>query len=242
LVLGSRELLLRDRISIAMAEETLRTLESRGLTALMLTKNEHLIGVLALQDSLRAGAKAAIQVLLDEGIEPVLISGDSRATTEAVAHALAVEHVRPEIAASGRAREVKSLMEAGANLAVIGTSPRDEAALGAAPVPIVLHGASLNFRDQSQGRERAIGLASRQVIAAPLALLTCRRIRTLGIRALLLSFLPAAAASAGSASLLIPLYAAPLLATLGAVWAARSSLSADGPFRGLSGQDSTRPR
>jgi cation transport ATPase len=213
-----------------MAEETLRGLESRGLTALMLARDSHLIGVLALQDSLRSGAKAAVQVLLDEGIEPVLISGDSRATTEAVAHALAVEHVRPEVAASMRAREVQSLIEGGATLAVIGTSPRDDAALGAAPVPIVLQGASVSWRDSAQGKERAIGLIGKKVIAAPLALLTCRRIRTAGVRALLLSFLPAAAAAAGSASLLTPVYAAPVLAAAGAFFASRLSLAAGGPF------------
>lgn len=224
LILGSRELLLREKVAIAMAEDTLRALESRGLTALMLAQNGHLIGVIALQDSLRAGAKAAIQVLLDERIEPVLISGDSRATTEAVAHALAVEHVRPEIPASGRAQEVISLIEGGATVAVIGTSPRDDAALGAAPIPIVLDGAAVSWRDAKHGRERAIGLGGRQVLAAPLALVTARRIRTLGIRALLLTLLPTGVAVATAIAFLVPLFVPPLVAAMGAALAARLSL------------------
>lgn len=224
LILGSRELLLREKVAIAMAEDTLRGLESRGLTALMLAQNSHLIGVIALQDSLRAGAKAAIQVLLDERIEPVLMSGDSRATTEAVAHALAVEHVRPEIPASGRAQEITSLIEGGATVAVIGTSPRDDAALGAAPIPIVLDGAAVSWRDAKHGKERAIGLGGRHVLAAPLALVTARRIRMLGIRALLFTLLPTGVAVATAIAFLAPLYLPPLVAALGAALASRLSL------------------
>jgi P-type E1-E2 ATPase len=225
LVVGSRELMLRERISIAMAEATLRGLEVRGLTALMLAKNGHLIGVLALQDSLRAGAKAAVQILLDEHIEPVLISGDSRATTEAVAQALAIEHVRPEISASQRAHEVKNLIDGGALLAVIGTSPRDDAALGAAPVPIILSGASVSWRDSAHGQERGVGLSGKQVLAASLALLACRRIRRIGIRSLVLAFLPAAVAAAAAASLLAPSYAAPLVSAASAAIALRRCLA-----------------
>lgn len=225
LILGSRELLLREKVAIAMAEDTLRALESRGLTALMLAQNGHLIGVIALQDSLRAGAKAAVQVLLDERIEPVLISGDSRTTTEAVAHALAVEHVRPEIPASGRAHEVMSLIEGGATVAVIGTSPRDDAALGAAPIPIVLEGAAVSWRDAKDGKERAIGLAGRHVLSAPLALVAARRIRAGGIRALLLTLLPTGVAVATVVAFLAPLFLPPLIAALGAAAASRLSLS-----------------
>jgi cation transport ATPase len=225
LILGSRELLLREKVAIAMAEDTLRALESRGLTALMLAQNSHLIGVIALQDSLRAGAKAAVQILLDERIEPVLMSGDSRTTTEAVAHALAVEHVRPEIPASGRAQEIISLIEGGATVAVIGTSPRDDAALGAAPVPIVLDGAAVSWRDAKHGKERAIGLGGRHVLAAPLVLVTARRIRTLGIRALLLTLLPTGVAVATAVAFLAPLFVPPLVAAVGAALAARVTLS-----------------
>jgi P-type E1-E2 ATPase len=225
LILGSRELLLREKVAIAMAEDTLRALESRGLTALMLAQNSHLIGVIALQDSLRAGAKAAVQIRLDERIEPVLMSGDSRTTTEAVAHALAVEHVRPEIPASGRAQEIISLIEGGATVAVIGTSPRDDAALGAAPVPIVLDGAAVSWRDAKHGKERAIGLGGRHVLAAPLVLVTARRIRTLGIRALLLTLLPTGVAVATAVAFLAPLFVPPLVAAVGAALAARVTLS-----------------
>ena len=221
IVFGSRELLLRERVSIAMAEGTLRGLESRGLTALMLAKNNHLIGVLALQDTLRSGSKAAIQLLIDQHIEPVLLSGDSRATTEAVGHALAIEHIRPEISAPLRGGEVTSLIDSGATVAVVGTSPRDDVALGACPVPIVLEGASIRWHDSKRDHDRGIGLAGKQVINAPLALMICRCIRINGLVHLSLSYLPVGLGIMATASRLAPLYLPALLAMLSAGITAR---------------------
>lgn len=215
IVLGSRELLLRERISIAMAEETLRQLESRGLTAVMLARNEHLIGVLALEDSLRAGAKASVQLLLDEGIEPIVLSGDSRATTEAVARALSMEHVRPEVSTSGRAKEIESLTQAGGILAVIGTTPRDDPALSAASVPLVLEGASVSWKVPGSSSERGAALCGPDVLPAAVALVATRRARATAIKVLVVSFLPGLLGALAMAAELAPLFLPPVLSALG---------------------------
>lgn len=213
-VVGSRELLLEQRVSIALAEETLRALETRGLSALLIAKNEHLIGVMALQDSLRAGSRATVQLLLDERIEPVLLSGESRATTEAVGHALACEHVRPEVPGRHRAAEVNRLRDAGATVAVVGTIPRDEAALSAASVPIILEGAAVARRDSPHAHERAIGIASGSVLASAVALVVARRIRHFGQTGLLIGYVPVVFALLCSASQLAPVYFAPAAALM----------------------------
>lgn len=212
LIVGSREFLLDERVSIALAEETLRGLESRGLSALLIARDEHLVGVMALQDSLRAGARATVQLLLDEGIEPVLLSGESRATTEAVGHALSCEHVRPEVPGRHRALEVQRLRDAGAIVAVVGTTPRDEAALSAAWVPIILEGAAVSRRDSPHAHERAIGIASGSVLSSAVALAVARRIRQFGQTSLLVGYLPIVFALLGTLNQLAPLYFAPAAA------------------------------
>jgi len=214
LVCGSRELLLRERVSIALAEETLRSLESRGLTALLVAEDSHLVGVLALQDSLRVGAKASVQRLLDERIEPVLLSGDSRATTEAVAKALCCEHVRPEVPAARRAQEIASLIEGGASVAVVGTSPRDDAALGAADVPVVLEGATTSRGDSPHPHERSVGLLGGRVLLSVEALLAARRIRHSGMVLSALQILPAFLAALATSTQLSPVFAPPMVALL----------------------------
>lgn len=217
MVVGSRELLLREKISVAIAEDTLRVLEMRGLSTLLVALGGRLIGILALQDSLRAGARATVQLLIDGKVEPILLSGDTRATTEAVAHALSFEHVRPEVPALLRAHEVRNLIDSGLTVAVVGTSPLDDVALGAGQVPIILQGAAMVRTDSPHGHERGTGLSTDRVIDAAVALLIARRARNL-----LHSCLRVWLLSAGLGALLVmsqlgPLFTGPLFGGAGLV-------------------------
>jgi len=214
-VVGSRELLLRERISVAIAEEKLRMLEARGNSTLLVAVDGRLIGVLGLQDTLRAGARAAFQLLLDHKLEPILLSGDARATTEAVARSLGCEHVRPEVPALARAREVRSLIDSGLVVAVVGNSPRDDVALGAASVPIILEGAAMVRSDSPHGHERGIGLAGDRVIDATSALLIAKQARNNLQVFLACWLLLGTLGSALVVSQLAPLFMAPILGLIG---------------------------
>ncbi len=219
LVVGSRELLLREKVSVAIAEETLRVLESRGMSTLLVALDGRLVGILGLQDSLRAGARATFQLLLESHLEPILLSGDARATTEAVAQSLSCEHVRPEVPALARAHEVRSLIDAGLTIAVVGNSPRDDVALGAAHVPIILDGASIIRADSPHGHERGIGLSSNRVLDAAISVLIARRTRTTLQRCLLAWLLSTATGTLLVLSQLTPIYVAPMMAIFGLVLA-----------------------
>ncbi|HSC88108.1 MAG TPA: HAD family hydrolase [Polyangiaceae bacterium] len=210
LVVGSRELLLRERVSIAVAEEALRRFESQGKTALLVAEDHHLLGALSLIDGLRAGARATVERLLVAGFEPVLLSGDSRRTTEAVGHALGIDHLRPEVVTGERGLEVARLSDGGAVVAVFGRPGFDDTALAAARVPLVLGLPPTSLRD------RAIGVASERPLDAAWALAVCRDLAQRTWSGVLLAFVPAALVSVAAASLLVPPWLAPLVAALAA--------------------------
>lgn len=184
LVVGSRALMLREKISVARAEQRITELESVGRAALLVAVDGRLTGILSLQDGLRAGARAAVQHLLDIGIEPVLLSGDSRETTEAVARSIDIEHVRPDLPASQRGDEIKQLADGGAVVAVIGRSPIDDVALGAADVSVTLRAAAASNADFG------IGLATDDVRDAARALRIARCARDEARAALALTAVP----------------------------------------------------
>jgi P-type Cu+ transporter len=138
LVVGSRALLLHEQVSVAVAESRASELEAQGRSVLLVALAGKLIGLVALQDGLRAGARAAVQRLLDARIEPVLLSGESRETCETIARALEIDHVRPEVLPSDRGAEVRALAEGGHVVAVIGHPASDDAALGAADVAVAM--------------------------------------------------------------------------------------------------------
>jgi P-type Cu+ transporter len=171
LVVGTRALMLQQRISVASAEGTITRLEAEGRSVLLVGLAGRLIGVVGLQDGLRPGARAAIQHLLDVGIEPILLSGDTREACEALGRAVDVEHVRAEVLPHERGEEIRRLADGGATVAVLGRSPADDVALAAADVSVALAAAG------SSSAEWHVQLASSDVRDAAYALRLAHRYR-----------------------------------------------------------------
>jgi P-type E1-E2 ATPase len=138
LVVGSRALALQERVSVAIAERRITELEALGQTVLLVALGGKLVGLVGLQDGLMPGARPAVQHVLDAGMEPVLLSGDSRETCDALGRALGIEHLRPEVPPAELGEEVKRLIDGGATVAVVGKSPADDRALAAADVAVAL--------------------------------------------------------------------------------------------------------
>jgi P-type E1-E2 ATPase len=82
-----------------------------------------------------------VQHLLDVGIEPVLLSGDTRETCEALGRAVDIDHIRPEVLPADRGDEIRRLADGGAVVAVLGRSPNDDVALSAGDVSVALSSA-----------------------------------------------------------------------------------------------------
>jgi len=215
-VVGTRELMMKEKISIALAEDALRKMEQRGRSGILVAKAGRLIGILALHDALRKGARASVQLLLDVHVEPVLLSGEARTSTEALGRALSIEHVRPEVPARERAAEVRRVIEGGAAVAVVGHSPLDDSALSAASVPIVLDGSALT------PRARSVTVLGDDVLTAAHALVAAQVTRRDGLVTTVLCLAPAWLGVLCTSSLLFPPVVAPLAAMLGcaaaAVW------------------------
>jgi cation transport ATPase len=171
LCVGSRTLLIEQKISIATAEWRMGELEAMGRSIVLVALSGRLVGIVALQDGIRPGARSAVQHLLDAHIEPVLMSGDSRETCEAIARSLDIEHIRPEVAPGATADEVKRVAETGGSVAVFGHTGLDDAALGAANVAVALGAAG------SAQAEQEVALASDDLRDAALSLALARRTR-----------------------------------------------------------------
>jgi Cu+-exporting ATPase len=170
-IVGSRAFLLQEKVSVAIADARTSALEAEGRSVLLVALGGRLVGLLALQDGLRAGARAAVQRLHDARIEPVLLSGESRDTSETIGHSLDIEHVRPEILPADRGAEVRALSDDGRVVACVGHAATDDGALGAADVSIAMEAAG------AAPGEWAVALASDDVRDAALALTVPRAAR-----------------------------------------------------------------
>jgi P-type E1-E2 ATPase len=202
--------MLREHVSVAAVEARITELEAMGRNVQLVALGGRLIGLLGLQDGLRPGARAAVQHLLDIGVEPVLLSGDARETCEALGHALDIDHIRPELQPSERGDAVRRLMDGGAVVAVLGRTPADDVALGAADVSIALSTAG------STASEWNVQLASDDVRDAAFAVRLSHAARRESRVALLLTLAPPALVSVVAVLGLVSPVMAPIAAAAGA--------------------------
>jgi len=155
--------------------------------------------------------------LHDAHIELVLLSGEARETCEAIARALDIEHLRPEVDGPDRGAEVRALAERGDLVAVLGHPSADDSALGAADVSVALDSAGA-----SPG-EWSVALASDDVRAAAEALAIPRVTRERSTRTLAVALAPGVFAALALALSLVPLWTAPVVGALAAsvalIWA-----------------------
>jgi len=220
LVVGSRALLLFEHVSVGIAEKRVQELESMGQTVLLVALGGRLVGLVGLQDGLRPGARAAVQHLLDAGIEPALLSGDARETCEALGRQLAIDHLRPEVSPADHGDEVRRLSEGGATVAVIGQSPSDDAALAAADIAVALRSAG------STSADFGVQLATDDVRDAAFALHAARDCLRNARIDLALAALPTFGLAALAALGMLPAIWVPVLAHAGPLLALRRATRA----------------
>ena len=170
-LLGNRKLLERNGIGSRMDAEAER-LRAEAKTTLYLTAAGELLGLIAVGDRIRPTASAAVSALHDLGIRIVLLTGDSRATAEAVARALGIDTVRAEVLPDEKAAAVRHLEEQGRRVAMVGDGVNDAPALAAAAVGMAI-GAGTDVAIETAG----VVLMKSDPADVPAALAHARRVR-----------------------------------------------------------------
>ncbi|SDF71036.1 Cu+-exporting ATPase [Limimonas halophila] len=99
-----------------------------------------LLGLLGVGDALKDGAAEAVAAIKDLGLTPVMLSGDTQRTAEAVARELGIERVLAGVLPDGKVDEVKRLRRNGEVVAMVGDGINDAPALAAADVGIAMGG------------------------------------------------------------------------------------------------------
>ncbi len=119
-----------------------RHFRGEGQTALLGVVDDGAGGVIALADRPRADAAAALAALKQIGIRRnVILTGDHEGVAQAVAQAVGADEVRAGLLPDQKVLELRSLMEDGRPLAMVGDGVNDAPALAAAPIGIAMGGA-----------------------------------------------------------------------------------------------------
>jgi heavy metal translocating P-type ATPase len=115
-----------------------RAREEDGCTTVLAAWDDEIRGALAVTDTVKDSAAAAIARLRALGLRPVLLTGDNAATARAVGAATGIDDVRSEALPAAKARVVAELEREGRSVAMVGDGVNDGPALAAARLGLAL--------------------------------------------------------------------------------------------------------
>jgi P-type Cu2+ transporter len=130
-LVGAPRLLERYKVPIGSLIEAVDGLIAEGKTVIVVAV-EGAAGVIAAADVVRPNAARAIAELKELGVEPVMMTGDTRRTAEAVAKQVGIERLFAEVLPEDKAAGVKQLQSEGKFTAMVGDGVNDAPALAQA--------------------------------------------------------------------------------------------------------------
>jgi Cu+-exporting ATPase len=147
---GNRALMESLQIPVSELEAQATGLRGEGATAMFVALDNRPAGLIAVADPIKASTPAALECLRHEGLRIVMVTGDHRATAEAVARKLGIAEVEAEVLPDHKSAIVRRLRAEGRAVAMAGDGVNDAPALAEAEVGIAM-GTGTDVAMQSAG-------------------------------------------------------------------------------------------
>ncbi len=125
-------------MSCAELDEHRATLEAEGKTVFLVGWERRVRGLLAVADTIKPSSAAAVRALRRLGPDVILLTGDNRATAEAIAREAGIEQVIAEVLPDRKAEVVAELQADGKRVAMVGDGINDAPALATADLGIAI--------------------------------------------------------------------------------------------------------
>jgi len=133
-LIGNRKLMQDNNISIEMGEKDLLRLEEEGKTAMLISIDNRLVGIIAVADQIKETSKKAIEELKSMGLDVYMITGDNERTARAIAKEVGITNVLAEVLPENKADVVEQIKKEGKDVGMVGDGINDAPALAAADV------------------------------------------------------------------------------------------------------------
>jgi len=164
-------------VDVGSADFVGRPFQGRqGQTSLFVAIDGRVAGVISVADAIRATTAEAVSMLRADGLTIVMLTGDNRATAQAIASQLGIDDVRAEVLPGDKRNVVSELQRAGHLVAMAGDGVNDAPALAQATVGIAI-GSGADVAMESAGITLVRGDLRGIVRARRLSRATLRNIR-----------------------------------------------------------------
>lgn len=148
--IGNQRLMTELGVDVGDFDATADSMRAEAQTVMFVGVDGTLAGLVGVADPIKASTPAAIQGLRAEGMRIVVLTGDNRATAEAVARKLGLSDVRADVLPDQKAEVVRQLQAEGSVVAMAGDGVNDAPALAQAQVGIAM-GTGTDVAMQSAG-------------------------------------------------------------------------------------------
>jgi len=222
-LIGNARFLAEYDVDVESLETDADALRRDGATAIFAAVDGRAAGVFGIADPVKATSPAALAALKAAGVRVIMLTGDNRATAEAVARGLGITEVEAEVLPEQKSAVIARLRSQGRAVAMAGDGVNDAPALAAADVGIAM-GAGTDVAIESAGITLLHGDLNGIVRARRLSQITMRNIR----QNLFFAFVYNAAGVPIAAGLLYPQFGVLLSPIVAAAAMAASSVSVIG--------------
>ena len=135
--IGNLEYMQENNVEIH-SEEEYNQLSSQGKTVMYIARGSKFVGMIAVADTIREGAKEAIQEILKRGHRVVMLTGDNHLTAKSISQELGITEVESELLPEDKVNVIKKLQKEGLNVMMVGDGINDAPSLMRADVGVAM--------------------------------------------------------------------------------------------------------
>ena len=133
-IIGSERIMKNEHIDVAPFGGGGAPLGTETATIVFVAKNKTMIGIMAIEDTIRTTSADAVKKFKSMGLEVIMITGDRSDPAVTVAKKVGIKRVLAEVPPGEKANEVKKIQQTGKKVAMVGDGINDAPALAAADV------------------------------------------------------------------------------------------------------------
>ena len=137
-LLGNLRLMEREQVGLNGLRSKADELQSQAKTAMWLAIDGQASAIIGVADTLKEGSREAVAALHGLGLTVVMMTGDNRATAEAIAGEAGIDRVLAEVLPGDKASQVAVLQAEGSVVAMVGDGVNDAPALARADVGMAI--------------------------------------------------------------------------------------------------------
>jgi Cu+-exporting ATPase len=137
IVIGNTALMKEKDISLKNFEKKILEFENKAYTAMIVSENKKVIGIIGVADSIKDDSASSIKELIKDGYNVVMITGDNERTAKAIAKKVGIKKVVANVLPGDKSKIVKQLKKNGM-VAFVGDGINDAPALKESNVGIAM--------------------------------------------------------------------------------------------------------